>query len=477
MSAILSLADCELPPLSAEQSKALEILLREDGIVKRLSGKAGTGKSTLIRHLELATNITICAMTAKAALNVGGITVDRLFVYDREKDRCRNEDKLTEKMQQCAKIIVLDEASMLGKKMARYVKRVCQMYGKTLILVGDWAQAKPVKDEWITQSTILDGAVHIFLTECHRQTDAPFLEALNALSAGCQTHPAYAAFEACKVRREPDGDQYVRLYATNALTDRYNNARLADLDDKTPRVTLTSYATKHRGDWFPKEEDRLIDDSNLMHNVSLKLGSRLVCTKNDYNNGFVNGTSGELVDVAFTRLPCYGNVLTIMNSLEPLPEAKRSEYPTAIGDSKVLCYLSQFTTEAARKVIFENVRPFDLALLLREDAHQQLLTVPANLREITDVDDSPIFSIRGFPVQLGWAQTIHKAQGATCERVYVDMSSILQFPLGSRHGLAYVALSRAKTLAGLSIYGWNPNCIECDPEVWRLLAPAPPPPV
>jgi hypothetical protein len=71
----------------------------------------------------------------------------------------------------------------------------------------------------------------------------------------------------------------------------------------------------------------------------------------------------------------------------------------------------------------------------------------------------------------------HNCQGASCDYVYVDMKSIMNFPAGSRHGLAYVALSRCRTLAGLKIYGWTPDAIECDPEVWRLLAPPPPPPL
>jgi ATP-dependent DNA helicase PIF1 len=463
----VSIADGELPPPSPEQAAALEILKKHDKIVKRLSGKAGTGKSTVIRHLQNLTDITICATTAKAALNVGGVTMDRLFVYNRDKNRCRSEDKLQESMDQCSNIIVLDEASMLGYKMACYVQRVCLMFGKTLILVGDWAQTRPVKDEWITKSTLLHGAIHIFLTECHRQSDKPFLEALNALSSGAKEHPAYSAFTACKVRREPEGDHYVRLYATNALTEAYNRNRLAELPLTHPAAVIKAEAVKHKGDWYPNEEDRLIDDARFMHNVGLKIGARLICTKNEYHMGFVNGDVGTLVDIAFYKLPVNGNILTVTNNLLP------SDRPKADANGrKYMCWLSQLPPD----VKLDPVSRLDAVLLMHHDRTGLDLEVRHTSREITDTDDTVLQAVRGYPVMLGWAMTVHKAQGATCDHVYVDLSSIMHFPEGGRHGLAYVALSRCRTLEGLKIYGWNPAAIECDPEVWCLLAPPPPPP-
>lgn len=464
-----SIADGELPPLCPEQQAALEVLCRADGIVKRLSGKAGTGKSTLIRYLQNRTPITICATTAKAALNAGGITLDRLFVYDREKDRCRNEDKLDLAMDGCEDIIVIDEASMLGRKMAVYIKSVCKRYGKTLILVGDWAQAKPVKDEWITKSTLLDNSITIFLVVCHRQKDKPFLDALDALSMGAKASPAYSVFDQCHVRREPDGDHYVRGYATNKLTDNYNRVRLAELDSTSPSLPIQAKATKHTGKWFPNEEDRIIDDSRFLHGISLKLGARLICTKNDYQHGFVNGDVGELIDVGFFTVPRGIKVLT----LPPLPEGTTRPTEDSQGH-EIVCWLSQIPRTIDQ---LDPVRSGDAILLLHHDRTGEQIQVHAHKRELTDIDDQPLQTVSGYPVKLGYSVTFHSCQGATYDHMYVDMKSIMNFPEGSRHGLAYVALSRCRTLEGLKIYGWDPAAIECDPEVWRLLAPPPPPPV
>lgn len=458
-----NLADGPLPDPSPEQLRAIEALSVNDGVVKRLSGKPGTGKSTVIRHLQNRVDVTICATTAKAALNVGGITLDRLFVYNRDHDSCRNDQKLAESMERCSDIIVLDEASMLGRKMANYVHRVCRMYKKTLILVGDWAQAQPVKDEWITRSSILNDAKTIFLTQCHRQNEKAFLDALDALGMGSKSSPAYSVFDPCMVSREPDGDEYVRLYATNAMTDAYNRMRIAELPAKNPAVQCVSTATKNKGRWFQGEEERFLAESRFLHNAALRLGARLICTKNDYEVGYVNGDTGTLVDIAFLRRMPF-NIMTAVPS-------RRPDRPTTVGkdDREVRMWLSEITGMAE----LETIRPGDAALYLQHDRTGELMVIEASTRSVTDVDNEPMMSVNGFPVKVGFAQTIHSVQGATCSNVYVDMRSILNFPEGSRHGLAYVALSRCRTLAGLKIYGWSPATIECDPEVWRLLAPPP----
>ena len=466
---VASLINSELPPPSEEQERAIQLLCKHDKVVKRLSGKAGTGKSTVIRHVQQRVTVSICATTAKAALNVGGVTLDRLFNYDRTRDDMRSEKKLRENMENCADIIVIDEASMIGRKMANYVHRVAIMYNKTLILVGDWAQARPVKDEWITQSSILAEAVTVFLTESHRQTDKPFLDALNALSVGATDHPSYKVFDACKVRREPDGDHYVRLYATNQLTGNYNRSRLAELPDIAPKVPLRVRAYKTQGAWYDGEEDRLIDDTRFIHQVSVKLGSRLMVTKNEHALGIVNGDAGELIDVGFLVVKGH-NSKELQAKLAPAP----TDRPDELNGEPIVCWLSQFTTPEMKNLVLEEVEPRQVVLLMKHDRTGEEICIPNSTREIIDANDAVLFTFHGFPVMLGWAITIHKAQGATCDHVYVDMSSIMQFPAGSRHGLAYVALSRARTPEGLKIFGWNPAAIECDSEVWCLLAPPPP---
>ena len=60
---------------------------------------------------------------------------------------------------------------------------------------------------------------------------------------------------------------------------------------------------------------------------------------------------------------------------------------------------------------------------------------------------------------LAYAVSIHKSQGMTFDKVFVDFKRIFTF------GQAYVALSRVKTLKGLFIDNFNPNKIKANPEV------------
>ena len=79
------------------------------------------------------------------------------------------------------------------------------------------------------------------------------------------------------------------------------------------------------------------------------------------------------------------------------------------------------------------------------------------------------YILRGFPIRLGYAITIHKSQGMTLEKVEVDMKSITFHREESRHGLAYVAFSRARTPEGLALLNWVPRAVYSDPDMKKLI--------
>jgi ATP-dependent DNA helicase PIF1 len=80
-------------------------------------------------------------------------------------------------------------------------------------------------------------------------------------------------------------------------------------------------------------------------------------------------------------------------------------------------------------------------------------------------EDFPVVAISGFPLQLSWALTIHKIQGATLGSAQIDIGNGV-----FEYGQTYVALSRIKSLDGLYLSGFNPNRIKANPKVREFYA-------
>ena len=195
--------------LSPEQQRALDKLAGIGSGVAVLTGEAGTGKTTVVKFLKLARPVAVCAPTGVAAMNVGGPTVDSMFSYDRTTNETRSQKRLDLIMSIVPKVIIIDEASMIGSRMAAYLFKVAKTYGKILILVGDWAQASPVKDGWATESELVLGAELIKLTEVHRQSDEAHLAALNDLRRGEVTPMVRDVFKPCRCSQAPDDDTFL----------------------------------------------------------------------------------------------------------------------------------------------------------------------------------------------------------------------------------------------------------------------------
>ncbi len=392
------IVDMDQVQLCAEQQAAFDRIENFTGRVIALTGAAGSGKSTVIRHLlnKGAHDYRMTATTGKAALQVGGVTVDRQFYFSRNNWEVRDESVLNRIMGSCPRRIIIDEASMIGYNMASLIYQVAEDYDRILVLVGDWAQAAPVKDRWPFESNLFSDVEFIKLRENHRQDEADYMHALNQLRRGDLGCGGF--FESRVVDRPGEGA--VILTGTNARAAQYNNIRLKKLVAETGNTTHELFTSMV--DYTGYEQDKLetyAEQSGLAHQLRVCKECRVLITRN--TDTAVNGDTGVLEDIG-------GSFLRVRL------------------DRGGVVYLRRITVDV----------------------------YGANMKLMA--------KLTGYPMRLGWASTVHKAQGSTLYRAAVETD--FRFPT-RQHGLMYVALSRTITADGLYLRDWNAGEVYCDSHV------------
>lgn len=427
--------------LCDEQLKAIDQIENTSKQVIILTGQAGSGKSTIINHLRrIRSRYTVCATTGRAAVNVGGATVDSVFCINRDKWRIWSMDRVSMIMREIPDRIIIDEASMIGHAMADLIATIADAFMKKIIMVGDWAQARPVKDDWILGSNLMKDYQYIKLMENHRQDgDAQYMELLNKLRLGEVDGDVTEAMRSRVVDR-PDDEADLRLYATNKLVADHNQRKLFNhcVEGALGYVQLTvtfqdMRRAKVQSD-YPRDQkfiEQEIDRSRFGHEEPVTVGCRALVTMNNWDVGVVNGDTGVI-----TRIDdIFGQDLT---------EALHN------GGEGLDVQIGRIHIQLDR-------------------GHSVI--IPRMTAEIKDaMGDGVQHTLRGFPIYLGYACTIHRAQGMTVNRAWVDMESLMAFPSpDSRHGLAYVALSRTRTLQGLTLGQWRPETVYCDPAIKSLI--------
>jgi ATP-dependent DNA helicase PIF1 len=418
--------------LSEEQHRSIGYVMDPSYRVAVLTGPAGTGKSTIIRELKSRGNVTVCATTGKAGMNIGGPTLDKVFGISRDPYKLFNRGYTDWSMSKTAGTILIDEASMIGGAMGQLLYDTAQSYGKRLIMVGDWGQAAPVKDVWGFSTPLFTNAHLVRLTECHRQSAGVFLSALNKMRLGIVDQEVADVFGSVAGKPMPPKEfEGICMFGTNRRTDAYNFDCMEAHRSETGHWSVPFNATVQDRRPMEKQEkkplterdiEKMIDDSNLAHCDQFAIGVKVVCTRNHPLDDFMNGTMGTITEVVF-------------NDGSRLSEIE-----------------SQMVTDHNSAPVAVILRGFD----------GSMITVSHMDIEVKDSADRVEYVVRGLPLKLGYGLTIHKSQGMTVDSAWVDMESIGSFPEGSRHGLAYVALSRTRTLEGLQLSGWRGDVVECN---------------
>ncbi len=433
--------------LSAEANYVLQFINQTNRSLF-LTGKAGTGKTTLLREIIQTThkNCVVVAPTGIAALNAGGVTIHSMFqlpfggfipdnsapqFFENSKFESRatlrrhfKMSTLKRKVIQNMELLVIDEVSMLRADlldaidfMMQSVRRKSIPFGGVQVLfIGDLLQLPPVirEEEWSTLRKYYKGKfffhshvitqnppLYIELSKIYRQTDDTFISILNNLRNNTITQKD---IEVLNHFVQPYFDLktnkgYITLTTHNAKADQINQQSLTDLKG----ISLF-YKADVIGD-FPEKI------YPLEATLELKVGAQVMFVKNDtsFDKKFYNGKMGFIQFLSDKEIHVH------------FPEENK--------------------TIELEKNEWQNIR----------------YTVDENTKEIKE-DVLGTFS--QFPIKLAWAITVHKSQGLTFDKAALDVSQVFM------PGQAYVAFSRLRSLNGLILLSpLRMNGISNDQEV------------
>lgn len=392
-----------------------------------ITGRAGTGKSTLLRHLteHSRKQIIVCAPTGVAALNVGGQTIHSLLklplgVIADAPLRQRTELK---QMLNSLDLLVIDEISMVNAdlmdaidrslRQARGVRSV-PFGGVQVVMFGDPYQLAPVPGDaeerayfadhyesmWFFDARVWREEAELEVVELvhiHRQTDLEFKMALNAVRHGTVTAEIAQLLNDAGARTP--ADDVLTLASRNDAVTRINGRALAQLPG-TSKTAVAEVSGDYGGRQYPADVE-----------LQLKLGAQVMFLRNDAEGRWVNGSLGKVVDIG-------GTVWVEV-------DGEQHEVEPAVWEQYRYSY-SPTTKEIKRDVVAEFTQ---------------------------------------FPLRLAWAVTIHKAQGKTFDQAVVDLGSRAFAP-----GQTYVALSRLTSLEGLYLSRpLRPGDIIVDQRVRRFI--------
>ena len=392
----------------------------ESGKSVFITGKAGTGKTTLLRYFRETTrkSVVVLAPTGVAALNIGGQTIHSFFRLPPrdfiEPDTMTPPRGRSHLLMTKLETLIIDEVSMVRADILECIDRLLRMArsrpgeafgGVQLVLIGDPYQLPPVvQDPEVRQHFIRQyGGPYFFrspalrqarfrlieLQKSYRQDDEQFLALLNAVRENMMGPQSLSLLNTRMVSRDIafEGKPFITATPTNAQAQQINTSFLAALPGE--EVVLTGAFTgefDHTGTGPP---GKLPTDDPLI----LKEGAQVMLVRNDAQRRWVNGT------------------LAIV--------ARDPRVSIAVNIGGMVYQVD--------RCVWEKIRyKYD---------HEEGRIVPEVVGTFTQ-----------YPLKLGWAFTIHKVQGLTLDRLFLDLAG------GAfAHGQTYTALSRCRSLAGIAL--------------------------
>lgn len=366
------------------QERALDIL--KTGANAFLTGEPGAGKTHVINQyiawLEAAgLKVAVTASTGIAATHIGGMTIhswsglgirDQLTPYD--LDQIGSNEKVV-KRAKLAHALVIDEISMLDGKVLDMVDQVLRTVrqsteafgGVQVIVVGDFFQLPPVTRNgdmmrYAFESRAWENTKPLvcYITEQHRQEDEMLLGLLGSIRRNQIEEDHYTLLQE-QTEISYEHLEPTRLYTHNADVDAVNNTKLAELKSPPRTFKMTGAGRKPLVEGLMKN---CISPEFLI----LKEDAMVMCTKNNFEAGYVNGT--------LARITSFEEGYPVIETLEG----------------------------------------------------QSILIKPTTW-EIVE-DKKVLASIEQLPLRLAWAITVHKSQGMSLDAAEIDLSKAFVYGQG-----------------------------------------------
>ncbi len=398
--------------LSDEQSAVVD-LLESTKNCYFITGKAGTGKSTILKYFVSHTGKKVVALapTGIAANIIGGRTIHSFFglglsIQDTTDSEAVNrginaDQNLIEKLE----VIIIDEVSMVRSDVMDMIDRKLRVArgndlpygGIQMVLFGDLFQLAPVvkgQEGPIIQNRYqtpfffgAPSAKERFtvcsLTQIYRQTDTSFIRMLNKIRVGIITQSELdELYQYCGNHSSKRVDDLF-VVPTNERVNAINEEKLNLLKGKP----YTYYAVI--------EGDATEDDTPATYKITLKVGAIVMMLCNDINKNFVNGTLAKVVELTEDMIKVYIVGVGTVN-VDPYTWTKYKYVYNAEEDKIVTKQTGSFTQ---------------------------------------------------FPLKLAYAITVHKSQGQTFDHVIIDFQKSGAFAPGQ----TYVALSRCRRLEDIHL--------------------------
>lgn len=452
-----------------DESQILAFTKVASGTSLFVTGQAGTGKSELIRRItrfwdDEGRKYALTATTGIAAVQIGGRTFHSTFwMRPSDEDASETVDMIHDRLKkmgfgfkwykkyiQSLSGLIIDEVSMMSPALLekasalfKLIRSNCGAFGGLqVIMVGDFFQLGAINVlRPLFMTPVFYECVHerVLLTKLWRQADASFAELLGRMRTAQLTD---ADLEALRSRVGVDVSRFgvapTILYSTNRDVDAINDAELVKLAGETHVFRRHAGHCSLRGGFRPSRHmgneasekvlEKFLRDLRDAE-VGLKVGAQVMLTYNFMDYGLANGSRGIVED--FVEAP------------------KHVHHQSALDD---------FDDEQ-RTLLIKGQRMPRVKFLKPGGSISILVPWVRYDRK----DGASMAYAWVLPLKLAWATTVHKSQGQTLDCVKISLDASVFAP-----GQAYVAVSRCRSLEGLSLSAFDPSVVRANPDVVRF---------